>query len=1168
MTSDPRNRATHLARRTRLTLTAAVLAATAVPGLLSLPALAESPDAVAPTAASAVSTLAEDVRTLGDPVAGLSDVDARVAVAPTALQRRALRSLQAREDLGDVRWGRFGTPTSLLPRDGVLARTGGRSPVAAARAYLARERTLFGLSAAQVRGLDAIAQPLVGTDATAVFLRQRFGGLLPALGSAVTVGVSDGAIRYVSSSLTRGGAAPAAVLTPREGWLAAARDVGLDLGLARISGITTTVADGWTRLDVPGLLQEQQVRLRALALGDGRVRPVLESNVVDVVAGQALAYTVMVDAVDGTVLHRENQVENSSDAFPFSGATTATACGPRHSFEVTDGATRSIQVVASYLNVANDLTLSLLGPGGATLASQDLATSPEVLSYSAASIPAGTYAAQVCPFESPTTPLLPPFNYAMTVVTSDAEAPSPDLVTDYNPRWRYFAANPRLDSPTQTPRNSVVGCWRRTTGCSEPSGELRNVAAPGPWDYLTAVGLPSNTTVGNNANTHEAWVSPLTPGGLAQAPISATGSYTTRFTDAWNNSRCNPTELVPGGNDIDFSVQNLFASHNRMHDYAYYLGFTEENYNLQLDNLGRGGTEGDQEIGNAQAGALTGGQPSFLGRDNANQIALQDGVPGITNQYLFQPIAGAFYAPCTDGGLDMGIVGHEYTHAISNRMVGGPDEGLTSEHGGAMGESWSDLVAAEYQFSHGYRNGGNIWAVGVYATGNRDVAIRDYSIDHNPLNFSDYGFDTTGAEVHSDGEIWNGTQWEVRQALVEKYRRSHPYGDRKAQLACANADATTGVVPAQQCPGNRRWVQLMFDSFLLQQGATSMLDARDAMLAADRMRFGGADVPTLWAAFARRGMGEGAKVSDAEDTDPRPSFRAPGRGNRLITFRTAAPGEIFVGDYEARVTPVADTLRSTRLTSRTAFTPGTYDLLYVGRTHGFMRFTLTVPAGGGKQTVTVATSPNLAAKASGARVIAATPGSRNPGFLIDGTEEFSWRWSGERNVDVVHPRIAVDLAGKVHTVRTVAVSAMLRPAFSKDDKAGSRFTALRRFAIESCLTHCGSPSARWKRVYTSSPAAFPALRPRPVAPNLVMRAFAIRPTRAAAVRLVVLENQCTGYRGYAGELDADPLNDTDCRTASESGLTSHVAELQAFTTRFGSWRSSYGILAPERSIRR
>ena len=325
--------------------------------------------------------------------------------------------------------------------------------------------------------------------------------------------------------------------------------------------------------------------------------------------------------------------------------------------------------------------------------------------------------------------------------------------------------------------------------CTTPPGELRTVAAFGPWDTLGAV--PTFTTVGNNANTHEAWASPLTPGGLLQAPISPERHYTGEFTDAWNNSRCDAAQLVPGGNDIDASVGNLFVAHNRMHDYSYYLGFTEENYNLQSDNGSRGGAAGDPEVGNAQAGAISGGSPSFLGRDNANQIALQDGIPGITNQYLFEPIAGAFYAPCTDGGLDMGIVGHEYTHAISNRMIGGPDEGITSEQGGAMGESWGDLVAGEYQFAHGYSNGGNVWAVGAYATGNTETAIRDYSIDHNPLNYSDYGFDTTGPEVHADGEIWNGTMWEVRQALVEKYADRFPYDDAALQRACADATATS-----------------------------------------------------------------------------------------------------------------------------------------------------------------------------------------------------------------------------------------------------------------------------------------------------------------------------------------------------------------------------------------
>lgn len=70
------------------------------------------------------------------------------------------------------------------------------------------------------------------------------------------------------------------------------------------------------------------------------------------------------------------------------------------------------------------------------------------------------------------------------------------------------------------------------------------------------------------------------------------------------------------------------------------------------------------------------------------------------------------------------------------------------------------------------------------------------------------------------------------------------------------------------------------------------------------------------------------------------------------------------------------------------------------------------------------------------------------------------------------------------------------------------------------------------------------MRPRPVAPNLTLRAFTVPATRAAAVRLVVLENQCTGFAGYAGEQDNDPINDTDCKTGSDRGAIVHAAELQ------------------------
>ena len=532
-------------RRRRTTVAVSLLTATLVPGLFQLSAVAGSaaPPAAAPTASPASTAAGRTTvppGSIGDPVAGLLDVDARGVRLPSLSQRRAAAAL----DTASLRWNDFGTPASILPDDGVLARAASGNAVTAARRYLADHASVLGLTRSQIGALELVNdQRMVSSGGHAVLLRQRFGGLRPSLGSMVTVGVANGAITYVSSSLTRTTGTPAAArLTALQGWLRAANDVGLEAGVADPSGITAEVRDGWSRLTVPGLVQEQLVRLRALALADGSVRPVFESNVVDVAGGNAVAYTLMVDAVTGKVLHRENQVENSSDAYPFTGAITPTTCGPRHAFALTDAKTKSIAVVASELNAANDITVKLFAPDGALLTSMDLATSPEALTYTADSIPAGTYSTQVCPFDAPSAPILPPYNYALTVFTSDTGAGTGGLES-HNPRWRFFPANPTLDSPTQTPRNSVIGCWFNRSGCTLPTGQLRNVQAFGPWDVLTATGTSSMTTVGNNANTHEAWASPLTPGGTMQAPISPTGQYVERFTDAWNNSRCNPAEL-------------------------------------------------------------------------------------------------------------------------------------------------------------------------------------------------------------------------------------------------------------------------------------------------------------------------------------------------------------------------------------------------------------------------------------------------------------------------------------------------------------------------------------------------------------------------------------------------------------------------------------------------
>jgi hypothetical protein len=82
-------------------------------------------------------------------------------------------------------------------------------------------------------------------------------------------------------------------------------------------------------------------------------------------------------------------------------------------------------------------------------------------------------------------------------------------------------------------------------------------------------------------------------------------------------------------------------------------------------------------------------------------------------------------------------------------------------------------------------------------------------------------------------------------------------------------------------------------------------------------------------------------------------------------------------------------------------------------------------------------------------------------------------------------------------------------------------------------------------VFTSPADAFPSGIPRPRAPELTLRSFAVPQTRASYVRLRVLANQCTGAAAYHGDQDDDPGNTTDCTTTPQARNV-RAAELQVF----------------------
>jgi extracellular elastinolytic metalloproteinase len=740
-------------------------------------------------------------------------------------------------------------------------------------------------------------------------------------------------------------------------------------------------------------------------------------------------------------------------------------------------------------------------------------------------------------------------------------------------------------------------CWVAAAGCDLAVGNSANRGGVSlPWDMTDLLLPPSFTTSGQAANDREQWITasagpPPRPAGTLFQPQSATRDYVYPWTNAWFEGDCNPailgTVAAPnvGANDISAATANLFAMHSRMHDWAYFLGFTETAWNGQANNFGAPPPflGNDPVTGNAQAGAITGGFPGFGGRDNANMGTRPDGTPSVTNMFLWQPIAGSFYAPCVDGDYDMSVIAHEYTHMIENRQIGKGNVRM-GDHAGAMGEAIADLVAAEYLNENHYvpTAGENKFAVGPYVTGNPITGIRNYAMNmpmsgpfptpgHHSrvhgINLGSYEYDITGQQVHADGEIWSGTNYTLRNLFLNRYRARGADLD----IACAS-----GQTPVDQCPGNRRWIQLYFDAMLLMPTRPSLIDARNAILAADQTRFGGANQDLLWRGFAEKGFGQLATTTSpaGDDDNPVPDFSSPYENNATVVFeavsrdgQTPVNAKVFAGDYEARVTPIADTDAATvgpNLDATARFVPtfdqrgdghnlkggrndhgkgkdedganqdkrgddngAGYNFVATAPGYGHVRFRLDDLKPGETRTVTIEFGTNVASSAKGAT---ATGDGTNHGNLIDGTE--ATNWSSTPATPVLGQQVVIALNGR-QAIQAANVSAMLIPG-------QNRFIALRQFQLWGCdagrtqqnPTCDPAIKAGWKQFLASGPNAFPAVNPRPTAPDLILRTWDTQRTNATHVIFRVIANQCSGQPSYQGEQDADPQYSTDCRVTS------------------------------------
>jgi hypothetical protein len=745
-----------------------------------------------------------------------------------------------------------------------------------------------------------------------------------------------------------------------------------------------------------------------------------------------------------------------------------------------------------------------------------------------------------------------------------------------DPTWLAFTSWPQLTDinafPWNYPSADVrdLWCWTKYPSCQF---EVANQASPGNWDTLLGnPATPSFTTTGNNVRDAENWNSannPTTP--LGFQPTSATRDYQYPFTNAWFETRCSQANFVPGvGNDIAASVTNLFAMHNLLHDWSYNLGFDEGHWNAQENNFGKPTLGNDSLFGDVQAGAVTGGFPTFAGRDNANMSTRPDGQHSVTNQYLWQPLPGSFYAPCVDGDFDASIPGHEFGHMIENRMIGKGNR-RAGTHAGAMGEAFGDFDAVEWLNEYNavpFAGVKSPFVEGAYATGNPIKGIRNYDMSWpmggafpqpgkdpyvNPLNLGDYGYDTPGPEVHSDGEIWIAVNYTLRDLFLQRY----PSNSTKVNLECAQ-----GLRPADACPGNRRWIQLVYDAMLLMPTAPTLLQARDAYLAADVARFGGANQDLLWLGFAARGFGQLATTTNNNDTDPVPDFSSPRHDNATLIFNAVAKDEgghpvnasIYVGDYQARATPIADTNSATNGTNRdnvvpivpiNAYSHGpnyrAYNFVANAPGYGHVRFLVKDLKPGETRTVTIEFPSNYASTVQGAT--AAGPGT-SPQNLLDDDEATLWNDAG---APVQGQQVVVKLGGTAPvTFSQVNVSAMIGPGVN-------RFVALRSFELYACTAGSdaanpacdGGTDAGWRRILKSQDDAFPGTNPRPIGADMIIRNWNVPTTTATHVRLVVDDNQCTGQESFHGDQDNDPLNNSDCRVGDPPVLPPRNTQVTA-----------------------
>ncbi len=151
------------------------------------------------------------------------DIDNRSAATQPTAQQRALASQLS----PSVRFNKYGTPAELMPKVETRQLTATSDPVAIARGFLMANNAAFGLSTQAINEMDVLVSRPMG-EGSYVMLRQRFGSVPSSLDGLAAFGIRNGAVVYLTSTLSPNSQQPEpATLSPGQALAAAATDAGL-----------------------------------------------------------------------------------------------------------------------------------------------------------------------------------------------------------------------------------------------------------------------------------------------------------------------------------------------------------------------------------------------------------------------------------------------------------------------------------------------------------------------------------------------------------------------------------------------------------------------------------------------------------------------------------------------------------------------------------------------------------------------------------------------------------------------------------------------------------------------------------------------------------------------------------------------------------------------------